>query len=190
MKKFFICLLTVCIICACALSASAYNAVDGGGWVEGIAVDTENGIVTLTFSDAFISDYAPNGYRGAVFTQKPTLETQGDAGFWVIYRGAEGTDELGQGTLAGGFYGGGAVYQLDASELEEGKTYYLTLTGNNAALSPDWTWTQHVFSFVYASEQNQTADYSGFIYAFAAVAGCGALLLLAGKKRLSGEKEK
>ena len=182
MKKFFVSLAVVCMISLLAVSAFAYNAVDGKAWVKSIKADTEAKKVIITYGEDFLKDYAPNGVRIAVFSEKPELSTEGDAGFWVIYNGAEGTDKTGKNILVtGNPNASGASFDLDASALEEGKTYYLTITGNNAGLSPDWTWTTDVFEFKYSTESKPTADFSVIAYAVAAITGCGALVVA--KKR-------
>lgn len=96
MKKFFSLAAIITMLClsflAFSLTAFAYNAVDGSSWVNSIIVD-ENGSVTVALNEAdFVTPYAPNGYRVAIFTSKPTLNTepengQPDPGFWVIYNG-------------------------------------------------------------------------------------------------------
>lgn len=188
MKRKFFAIAATAVICLLFTTAYAYNAVDGSKWVESIKADTESKKVTITFSDDFINNYAPNGYRGAVFTEKPQLITEGDAGFWAIFRAVDGTDELAKQTLASGFSGGGKEYIMDASGLTEGKNYYLAVTGNNAGLSPDWTWTEQTWEFVYSTETSATGDVSAAVWAGIALIGCGVLLAVVyATKKMRGE---
>lgn len=197
MKKFFVSLAVVCMISLLAVSAFAYNAVEGKDWVTSIKVDTEAKKVTITYGEDFLKAYAPNGVRVAVFSAKPNMDATADfkgeegghttdVGFWITYGGAEGQDIMANPednstkTLVTG--NPNAISgEIDASALEEGKTYYLTVTGNNQGLSPDWTWTKTVFEFKYSNEQKPTADFSVIAYAVAAITGCGALVVA--KKR-------
>lgn len=186
MKKFLVVLTTICMISLVAVSAFAYDAVDGKGWVTGISVDTQAKTATVKVSDKFLEEYATHGYRIAVFSEEPTLPTEDDEGFWVIYNGADNTDRQGKGTLV---YGvnmvSGATHMIDASGFTEGKMYYLTLTGNNQSYTPpgDWFWTTTTFSFEYTTGEygtepgTETADLSVVVYAIAAITGCGALLI-------------
>ena len=64
MKRKFFAIAATAVICLLFTTAYAYNAVDGSKWVESIKADTESKKVTITFSDDFINNYAPNGYRG------------------------------------------------------------------------------------------------------------------------------
>lgn len=182
MKKFFVSLAVVCMISLLAVSAFAYEAVDGKNWVKSIKADTEAKKVTITFGEDYLKTYAPNGGRVAVFSEKPELVKEGDAGFWVIYKGSEGNDQTGKGILVTGNNAvSGETFDLDASALEEGKTYYLTLVGCNLNDPNNWTWTTEVFEFKYSTESKPTADFSVIAYAVAAITGCGALVVA--KKR-------
>ena len=152
MKRFFSLAAIITMLClsflAFSLTAFAYNAVDGSSWVDSITVD-ENGSVTVALNEAdFVTPYAPNGYRVAIFTSKPTLNTepengQPDPGFWVIYNGT--------GAVYHMITGSGPSFTITKEQFafESGQTYYIALTGNNGALNPDWTWTTTVYSFRY-----------------------------------------
>ena len=79
-------------------------------------------------------------------------------------------------------------YVMDASGLTEGKTYYLAVTGNNAGLSPDWTWTEQTWEFVYSTETSATGDVSAAVWAGIALIGCGVLLAVVyATKKMHGE---
>ena len=63
-----------------------------------------------------------------------------------------------------------------------------TVTGNNAGLSPDWTWTEQTWEFVYSTETSATGDVSAAVWAGIALIGCGVLLAVVyATKKMHGE---
>ncbi|MBR3750416.1 MAG: hypothetical protein IKK58_01470 [Clostridia bacterium] len=176
MKKLIISLLVVCMLSLVAVSAFAYSSTTEA-WIESASYNASTKTLSVTLVEGLTGTNCAGGWRFAVFSAAPDMTVEGDAGFWNVYKGAEGTDNQGNGTLLAGKPDASGQTSTVTVELVEGETYYIGAVG----LTNDWNWTTAVYEFTYGEGGNDTADISVIAYAVTAIAGLGALVVA--KKR-------
>ncbi|MBS6475718.1 MAG: hypothetical protein KH354_07040 [Clostridiales bacterium] len=146
MKKFIVAVLAIAMVSMISLVAfAAYPTADNGDkWIEN-ATTNADGSVTFTISEnEFVNMYAPNGYHFAVFDQKPSVEEEGDKGFWEHYNGT--------GAVFLNAQASGTTQTVPNNIFEKGKTYYVALCGLDVSKPYNWIWSTKLFSFTYTGE--------------------------------------
>lgn len=183
MKKILVALLVICMVSLVAVSAFAYEVFDGskGDIVSSIDVDVESNKITVNVTENFLTSYAAGvGFRIVVFNADPGLkDSDGDAGFQIIYDASNGTDNTGGKLVAYNDSASATNNSVVSDKFEEGKTYYVSLIANHS--DQNWYWTSTMYSFTFGATTDpgtDTADFSVIAYALAAITGCGALVVV------------
>ena len=149
MKKLLVFLTVLCMICTLSISVFAYNSTSEA-WIAGVSYDAASKTITVNLVDGLESTNCSGGWRFAVFSAAPNMSTDQDTGFWNVFKGSEGEDRQGNGTLLGGnaSASGASSSATLANDLVSG-TYYIGVVG----LASDWNWTTSVYEFSYTASE-------------------------------------